>query len=112
MTGREDCHPEGGLDVGTPRKLSGAWTGPGTRPISRYPIRGRGTLLIRGYAHLKGAVNEPGQRLLAALLEGRDVPCFVRDSACGAPSHPAQLPRRGSRTVMVPAHCLSRAVEL
>jgi len=49
---------------------------------------------------------------IVALLEGRDVPCFVRDSACGAPSHPAQLPRRGSRTVMVPAHCLSRAVEL
>ena len=49
---------------------------------------------------------------IVALLEGRDVPCFVRDSACSAPFHPAQLPRRGSRTVMVPAHCLSRAVEL
>lgn len=49
---------------------------------------------------------------IVALLEARDVPCFVRDSACGTPFHPAPLPRRGSRTVMVPAHCLSRAMEL
>lgn len=49
---------------------------------------------------------------IVTLLEARDVPCFVRDSACGASLHPAQLPRRGSRTVMVPAHCLTRAVEL
>lgn len=49
---------------------------------------------------------------VVALLEARDVPCFVRDGACGSPFYPAQLPRRGSRTVMVPAHCQTRAVEL
>src|SRR5215468_4983274 len=49
---------------------------------------------------------------IVALLEARDVPCFVRDSACLSPFYPAQLPRRPSRTVMVPADCLTRAVEL
>ena len=49
---------------------------------------------------------------IVALLEARDVPCFVRDSACRSTFHPAQPPPRGSRTVMVPAHCLTRAVEL
>jgi hypothetical protein len=49
---------------------------------------------------------------IVALLEERDVPCFVRDSACGSPVYPPQLPRRGNHTVMVPAHCLTRAVEL
>jgi hypothetical protein len=49
---------------------------------------------------------------VVALLEARDVPCFVRDGACGSPFYPAQLSRRGDRTVMVPAHCQTRAVEL
>ena len=49
---------------------------------------------------------------IVALLESRDVPCFVRDSVCGSPGYAVQLPRRGSRTVMVPADCLTRAVEL
>jgi hypothetical protein len=49
---------------------------------------------------------------VVALLEARDVPCFVRDGACGSPFYPVQLPRRGSCTVMVPAHCQTRAVEL
>jgi len=49
---------------------------------------------------------------IVALLEGRDVPCFVRDSACVSPVYAAQQPRRTSRTIMVPADCLIRAVEL
>ena len=49
---------------------------------------------------------------IVALLEARDVPCFVRDSACVSPCYPAQLPRRAGRTIMVPADCLTRAVEL
>jgi hypothetical protein len=49
---------------------------------------------------------------IVALLEGGDVPCFVRDSACGSPFDPAQLPRRTSRTILVPADCLNRAMEL
>ena len=49
---------------------------------------------------------------IVALLEACDVPCFVRDSACGSPCSAAQLPQRTSRTVMVPADRLTRAVEL
>src|SRR5262249_29619325 len=49
---------------------------------------------------------------IVALLEGRDVPCFIRDNACGSPVHAAQRPRRTSRTIMVPADRLTQAVEL
>jgi hypothetical protein len=121
MTSREDCHSEGGLDVGN-------------REVERHPGRattgrscgirsGAGGLFLfgvwppeRGSQMSLVSVCSPQSQTeldtIVALLEARDVPCFVRDSACGSTFHPAQLPLRASRTVMVPAHCLTRAAEL
>jgi len=49
---------------------------------------------------------------LIAVLEARAVPCFVRGDAYASRSYVSQVPRQGTRAILVPAECVEQAVEL